>query len=275
VNPLEAVHGVAQELGDAGVPSPRVDAEHLVASVTGMTRTALYSSDDELTTGQRDRLRSLVDRRRSREPLAHLLGEWGFRRLTVKVDGRVLIPRPETEVLVERCLERLRGLSEPRVLDVGVGSGAIALAIADEHPSARVLAVDRSADALEVARENIERQSVNGRVELRQSDLMAGVSGEFELVVSNPPYVAPEDYDALQPEIRLYEPRDALVGVGVGEAIARAARSVLRPGAWLLLEYGDGQVRGLAAQLSDLGYDEIVISRDLAGRERIVEGRWA
>jgi release factor glutamine methyltransferase len=275
VNPLEAVHVVARELGEAGVPSPRVDAEHLVASVTGLTRTTLYSSDEELTAGQRDRLHSLVDRRRSREPLAYLLGEWGFRRLTVKVDGRVLIPRPETEVLVERCLERLRGLSELRVLDVGVGSGAIALAIVDEHPGARVLAVDRSAGALEVARENLALQGMNGRVELRQGDLLADATGEFDLVVSNPPYVAPEDYDALQPEIRLYEPRDALVGVGVGEAIARAARSVLRPGAWLLLECGDGQARGLAAQLSDLGYEQVIVTPDLAGRERIVEGRWA
>ena len=148
---LEAVRMVAQKLDASGVPSPRVDAEILVAEVLGSTRSALYSADTQLSEQHVIRLRSLVDRRRAREPLAYILGEWGFRGLTLKVDRRVLVPRPETEVLVERCLERLLDLSEPRVLDVGVGSGAIALAIADEHPAARILAVDRSADALAAA----------------------------------------------------------------------------------------------------------------------------
>jgi release factor glutamine methyltransferase len=193
--------------------------------------------------------------------------------LNLKVDGRVLVPRPETEVLVERCLERLRGVEAPRVLDVGVGSGAIALAIAEEHPGASVLAVDRALDALAVARENLARTSVDGRVELRQSDLLVGVSGEFDLVVSNPPYVTPQEFETLEPEIRLHEPRDALVGTGVGQAIAASAQAVLRPGGWLLLEFGDGQADALAADLERLGYAEITRSLDLAGRERVVEAR--
>jgi release factor glutamine methyltransferase len=275
VTALEAVRGVEQQLGERGVPSPRVDAELLLADVTGLSRSGLYSADRELSEDELLRLRKLVERRRKREPLAYILGEWGFRGLTLKVDRRVLVPRPETEVLVERCLDHLRELSSPRVLDVGVGSGAIALAIADEHPGARLLAVDRSAEALDAAGENLARAAVNGRVELRQGDLLAGLSGPFDLVVSNPPYVSPEEYETLQPEIRLFEPREAVVGVGVGAKIARDARAVLAPGSWLLLECGDGQAADLAAELEGLGYRDIVRTRDLAGRERVVEGRWA
>jgi release factor glutamine methyltransferase len=275
MNALELVHAVEQQLGERGVPSPRVDAELLLAHVTGLSRSELYSVDRGLSEDELLRLRSLVERRREREPLAYILGEWGFRRLTLKVDRRVLIPRPETEVLVERCLGHLRDLSEPRVLDVGVGSGAVALAIADEHPGAWLLAVERSAEALGAARENLARASVDGRVEFRQGDLLATVSGRFDLVVSNPPYVSPEDYETLEPEIRLFEPREAIVGVGVGAEIAREARAVLVPGGWLLLECGDGQSADLAAELERLGYREVVRTRDLAGRDRVVEGRWA
>jgi release factor glutamine methyltransferase len=275
VTSLEAVRMVAQKLDESGVPSPRVDAEILVAHVLGVSRSEVYSADDQLSEEELRRLYSAQERRRSREPLAYILGEWGFRRLTLKVDRRVLIPRPETEVLVERCLEHLRDLSEPRVLDVGVGSGAIAIAIADEHQAARILAVDRSADALAAARENLARAPVDGRIELRQGDMLAGISGPFDLVVSNPPYVSPEDFAALEPEVCLFEPREAIVGVGVGAEIARAARAVLAPGGWLLLECGEGQAADLAAEFERLGYRDVVRTRDLADRERVVEGRWA
>jgi release factor glutamine methyltransferase len=255
------------------VPSPRVDAEVLVAHVLGKTRSELYT-DPDVSEAELKELHSLVERRRAREPLAYVLGEWGFRGLTLKVDGRVLIPRPETEVLVERCLTRLENLAEPRLLDVGVGSGAIALAVAAEHLGASVLAVDRSRDALAAATENLARTSLNGRVVLRQSDLLDGLTGPFDLVVSNPPYVTPGDFETLQPEIRLYEPRDALVGVGVGAEIARAAAALLAPGGWLLLECGDGQADGLATELEELGYRDVVRTPDLAGRARVVEGEW-
>lgn len=269
---LEAVHGVARELDAAGVPSPRVDAEYLVAEVLRTSRTGLYSARRPLGEEQLLRLRSLVGRRRAREPLAYVLGEWGFRRLVLRVDRRALVPRPETEVVIERCLEHLREIAEPRVLDIGVGSGAIALAIADEHPGARIVGVDASEGALALARENLARLDGDGRIELRRGDLLRGVSGPFDLVVSNPPYVRPEEYESLQPEIRLWEPRAAVVGVGVGETIARDARAVLRPAGRLVLECGAGQAAALAADLRALGYEDVRATPDLAARDRVVEG---
>jgi release factor glutamine methyltransferase len=270
---LEAVHEVARELEAAGVPSPRVDAEHLVAHVLGLSRSGVYSSSGPVVDEQELHLRSLLERRRAREPLAYVLGEWGFRRLTLRVDGRALVPRPETEVVVERCLEHLRGLEEPQVLDVGVGSGAIALSLADEHPGAHIVGVDSSVDALALARENLAGAGINGRVRLRRGNLLRGIRGPYDLVVSNPPYVSPEEYETLQPEIRLWEPRDAVVGVGVGEAVARGALHVLRPGGWVVLECGDGQAAGLTAALRTLGYESVEALPDLAGRDRVVEGR--
>jgi release factor glutamine methyltransferase len=273
MSPLAAVHEVARALHEVGVPSPRVDSEHLVAHVLGLTRSGLYASDRLLSEDERRRLRELVSRRLAREPLAYVLGEWGFRRLMLNVDARALVPRPETEVVVERCLVHLEGIAEPRVLDVGTGSGAIALALADEVPRARVVAVDLSEDALALARENLARADVSGRVELRRSDLLAGVAGPFDLVVSNPPYVPAAEYDSLQPEIRLYEPYGALVGDGVWRQVAREARRALAPDGWLVLECGDGQAAEVCAGLTALGYEAVLTTQDLAGRERVVEAR--
>ncbi|HSK16013.1 MAG TPA: peptide chain release factor N(5)-glutamine methyltransferase [Gaiellaceae bacterium] len=270
--PLDAVRDVARELDAAGVPSPRVDAEHLVAHGLGLTRSELYGSERELSAAELARLGELAARRRAREPLAYVLGEWGFRHLTLGIDRRALVPRPETETVVERCLDHLAGLEAPRVLDVGTGSGAIALAIADEHPGAHVLAVDVSGDALALARENLARTGLEGRVELVRGDLLAGLSGPFDVVVSNPPYVPDAEYEALQPEIRLWEPVEAVVGAGVWEAIARASRHALAPGGRLVLECGDGQAAAVAAGLADLGYERIASTPDLAGRDRVVEG---
>ena len=267
----EAIREIAAELEEAGCPSPRVDAEWLTAHVLGGTRTDLYAGERTLDDDELARLRSLVERRRMREPLAYVLGEWGFRRLTLAVDPRVLIPRPETEVLVERCLELLAGVEEPRVLDIGVGSGAIALSIADERPDARVVATETSAGALDVAAANKARLGLDGQVELRRGDLLAGVEGPFDLVVSNPPYVAPEELDSLEAEV-LREPREALVGRGRHAEIARTAWDVLRPGGRLALEVGDGQAEHVASALRELGYVDVTTTQDLAGRERVVDG---
>jgi release factor glutamine methyltransferase len=272
VTTREAIREIAAELEQAGCPSPRVDAEWLVAHVIGGSRTDLYAHDRVFHEHEFARLRSLVDRRREREPLAYVLGEWGFRRLTLAVDSRVLVPRPETEVLVERCLELLVGLEHPRVLDIGVGSGAIALSIVDERPDASVVATDSSPEALEVAAANKLRLGLDGRVELRQGDLLAGAEGPFDLVVSNPPYVSPEELGRLEPEI-LREPRQALVGIGRHEEIGLAARDVLRSGGALVLEVGDGQAPAVAAGMRELGYEHVATSVDLAGCERVVDAR--
>jgi release factor glutamine methyltransferase len=274
VNTTSALAHAAGELRRAGVDTPEVDAEWLLAHSLGLSRTEVQASRSRELSGDEERsFLALLERRARREPLAYVLGEWGFRRLTLTLDGRALVPRPETEMVVERCLALLTVVPQPRVLDVGVGSGAIALAIADEHPFAHVVGVDSSEAALSLAEENRARTEVDGRVRLVHGDLLKGVGGRFDLVVSNPPYVGPEEWERLQPEIRLYEPRAALVGSGVGEAIARDAQPLLVPGGALVLEAGDGHAAGLAATLGDLGYEGVAITRDLAGRERVVEGR--
>jgi release factor glutamine methyltransferase len=259
------------ELQQAGVPSPRVDAEWLLAHALGVSRSELYANGDEVPAERERIFHELVARRARREPLAYVLGEWGFRRLTLQVDPRVLVPRPETEVLVERCLELLADRTEPKVLDVGVGSGAIALAIADEHPGARVTATDNSPEALAVAAENAARTGLP--IELVEGALLGGLDGPFDLVVSNPPYVAPEDVGTLPPEVAEHEPHAALIESGATEAIAERAFRVLVPGGLLALEVADRKAQGVARLLNGLGYEEVTIGKDLAGVERVVDGR--
>ena len=244
-----------------------------MAHALGLPRSGLYADDRPLSAAAVESLRPLVERRAAREPLAYVLGEWGFRRLTLSVDPRVLVPRPETEVVVARCLALLQEVAEPRVLDVGVGSGAIALAIADEHPGSRVIAVDNSADALAVARENARRSGLEQRVELVQGDVFAGLAGPFHLVVSNPPYVGADEIESLAPEVRDHEPRVALVASHLTKEVARGGRDVLAPGGWLVLECGDGQAQALADLLRSLAYENVTITRDLNGVDRVVEGR--
>jgi release factor glutamine methyltransferase len=251
----------------------RLDAELLLAHTLGRERIELYTDFDRpLSSQELDAYREAVGRRARHEPVAYILGEWGFRRLTLNVDGRALIPRPETEIVVERALSHLRGLDAPVVLDVGTGTGAIALAIADEQPGARVTAIDVSADALALARENVERTGL--AIELLEHDAARGLpGGPYDLVVSNPPYVEPSDLATLMPDVRDYEPHVALVGDRMPQVVARAAFDVLRPGGHLVLEVGDGQALATAAMLAELGYVDVIMTPDLAGRDRVVEGR--
>lgn len=270
----EALDAAAGKLAEAGCPSPRVDAEWLLAEALGVSRSELQADGTrELTPEVAAAFRRAITRRTAREPLAYILGTWGFRRLDLRVDSRVLIPRPETEALVERSLALLAGIDRPRVLDIGVGSGAIALSIADEHAGAQVVATDPSSDALAVAEENRARLGLDGRVELVGGELFAGLAGPFDLVVSNPPYVDSADLDVADPEVRDYEPREALVATGVAEAIAADAPDVLVAGGALALEVADGKAAEIAAALEGSGYQEVTVTHDLAGRERIVDGR--
>ena len=258
----EALRAAEERLARAGIDTPRLDAELLLAHALGVTRTQLFAApDDEAPAG----FEPLLARREAHEPLAYVLGEWGFRRLMLTTDRRALVPRPETEIVVERCLALLAGRRAPRVLDVGVGCGAIALAIADEHPDAHVTGIDVSEEALSLAGENAERTGL--ALELRRGGIEVAAEG-WDLVVSNPPYVAPEEMEALQPEIRDWEPRRALVGEGFQQELARAARTEL-----LVLEVAPRQAAAVARELRELAYDDVCITQDLAGKERVVEGR--
>jgi release factor glutamine methyltransferase len=272
VKVTRALTETSERLAAAGCDSPGVDAELLVGHVLGLTRSEVaLDVSRKLSRAEEKALERLVARREVREPLAYVLGEWGFRRLTLAVDRRVLVPRPETEIVVERCLARIAGLAEPSVLDVGTGSGAIALAIADEHPRALVTAVDASAGALEVAGANVLRTGL--AIELREWDLYTGLpDGPWDLVVSNPPYVTPEEIEALEPEVRDWEPREALVGVGATEAVARGALDVVREGGALVLEVASGEAARVAVLLGGLGYADVTTTQDLTGRDRVVEG---
>lgn len=267
-----ALARISERLAAAGCESPVIDAELLLAHVLGTTRSALRAEPDRGLSAEASlELYALVARREHREPLPYVLGEWGFRRLTLLVDQRVLVPRPETEVVVERCLALISKLVEPRVLDVGTGSGAIALAIADEHPGARVSATDVSQDALDVAGRNAARLGLE--IELLVSDLFKGLSpGPWDLVVSNPPYVRPDEIGSLEPEVRDWEPRVALVGDGATDAVARGALGVLRAGGFLVLEVADGDAGRVAALLPGLGYTDVIVTKDLSQRARVVEG---
>jgi release factor glutamine methyltransferase len=259
VNAREALAEAERRLAAAGVETPRVDAEWLVAHLLGTTRSGLAARLDHEVDG----LEPLVARREAREPLAYVLGEWGFRRLTLKTDSRALVPRPETETLVERTLAVAEGIERPRILDVGVGSGAIALAIKDERPDAQVTGVDVSADALALARENAGRLGL--AVELRQDDGADAAGAGWDVVVANPPYVG--GGEDIQPELR-WEPAIALLGRGEHERLARAANA-----RFVVFEVGDGQADEVAAMLERLGYADVAVTADLTGRDRVVEGR--
>ncbi|HSS54106.1 MAG TPA: peptide chain release factor N(5)-glutamine methyltransferase [Gaiellales bacterium] len=261
-----------------GSPTPRLDAELLLAHGLGLSRIELYTQyqrpldDDQLAA-----CRELVRRRGLREPVAYVIGSWGFRGLDLAVDARVLVPRPETELLVDRCLELLDGVERPRVVDVGTGSGAIALSLKSERPDAEVVACDISQDALDVAAANASRLGLD--VELHLSDLLAQVPGDgFRLVVSNPPYVSEREMADLEPEVAEHEPRLATVAGPDGFEIYRRllpeAAGRLVDGGSLALEFGGGQAPALVAELAAAGYGQAGIDHDLAGIERVVWAPW-
>ena len=271
MNVAELLRGAADYLAGRGVDSPRVDAELLLARALGLQRIELYTQHDRpLTAAERAAARELVQRRGRREPLAYILGDWDFRRLTLKTDRRALVPRPETEILVERCLWLLRDVAAPRIVDVGTGTGAIALALKQERPDATVLATDASAGALALAQENARANGLE--LEFRHADLLAGLEGPFTLVVSNPPYVHPHEVEELQPEVRDWEPRSALVDDGQTERLIEDARRVLD--GMLVLEVHEDMAERIARRVERAGYRAVEITPDLNLLQRVVEGRW-
>jgi len=269
----EALDSAVIAIAAAGSQTPRLDAEVLLAAALGIDRTALFLDPAREVKGPAVRSFQAAVRRRSagREPVAYITGTRGFRHIELAVDARVLVPRPETELLVEVAVQLLP--DGARVVDVGTGSGAVALALAHERPDLHVLATDVSADALAVARANAARLGV-GDVVFAHGDLLAGV-GQVDAVLSNPPYVADGERASLAPEITRYEPPAALFAGADGlDVIRRLVPAAVAAGAGLLaIELGQGQARAVAALLEQAGFGEVEARRDLAGVDRVVVGR--
>ncbi|HEX6940360.1 MAG TPA: peptide chain release factor N(5)-glutamine methyltransferase [Longimicrobiales bacterium] len=277
--PLALARAAAAYMAERGVENARLEAELLLASVLGLSRLELYLQHDRpVTEREKAAFRVLVRRRVKREPLQYILGEAEFRELRLRVDPRVLIPRPETEVLVGEVLRWARSAGAGlTAVDIGTGSGAIALSLAKEGPFAHVVATDVSRDALDVARENARRLGLTDRVEFRHGVLWEALRpGErFDVVVSNPPYVAESERAALPPEVAEWEPAQALFAPGDGldviAALVDGAPDRLRPGGLLALEIGLGQAGAVTERIEHRGaYGPPRVVKDLAGRERIV-----
>jgi release factor glutamine methyltransferase len=277
----EALTASADALKAAGIDDPRLDAEVLLAEANGWDRAQLAADPAaDVPALAARRFGEMVRRRLRREPVAYILGRKGFRRIELAVDQRVLIPRPETELLVELALE----LQPASVLDVGTGPGAIALAIADELPACRVTATDTSTAALEVAAANAEHLGFRDRVRFIKGSLPAGEA--FDLIVANLPYVARGEWPGLQPEVRQWEPREALLAGSDGLDAIRALlreceRNFLRytegtafAGAEAMaLEVGEGQAPTVGEMLREADFGKVETRIDLAGIERVVIGR--
>ena len=273
----EALDAAADALRAAGVETARLDAELLLAKATGRDRAHLVAAPEaDVEASAARRFGEMVRRRVAREPVAYILGRRGFRHIEVAVDGRALIPRPETELLVELAVE----LRPRSVLDVGTGSGAVALAVADELADASVRGVDTSGDAISLARSNAERLGLADRVNfdvVASSFSMSVTSRQWDLVVANLPYVRDDEWRTLPPDIRDHEPREALVagptGLEVIERILSGLALADEPVPAVALEVGAGQAGAVAELVRRTGYDEVETRRDLAGIDRVVVGR--
>ncbi len=259
--------------------SARRDAETLLMHLLGKDRAwMLAHADDELGYECAEQYIALLERRFAGEPMQYIFGEAEFYRLPFRVTRDVLIPRPETEHVVEKVLEMATKFSNPRIVDVGTGSGAIAVALAHELPDAMVTATELSAAALNVARENAQRNGVAERVRFLEGDLLEPVAGEqFDIVVSNPPYVSMGDRGSLAVEVRDYEPEQALFagadGLDMYERLIPWAYNLLAPGGTLVLEIGHGQEPPVGALLGEAGFDNIEFSPDLQGIPRVACAR--
>jgi release factor glutamine methyltransferase len=262
----DALDSAVIALGAAGCDSPRLDAELLLAHVLGVDRAALITDPERgLEPDEARAFMDLAARRREREPVAYLLGSKGFRTIDLAVDARVLVPRPETEHVVEAALGLPAGA---RVADVGTGSGAIALALKTERPDLEIVATELSPDALAVARANAARLGLD--VELLEGDLLDPVAGPLDAVVSNPPYVAAGD---VLPRDVGHEPREALFGGEDGLDVIRRLVMAARGVPFLAMEVGAGQAHAVAELVGAEGWPDVSTVRDLAGIERVVVGR--
>jgi len=273
--------GEARLLSGPHAERARRDAEMLLLHQLGKGRAWLLAhADEDFADCTAISYASLLDRRAAGEPIQYITGEAEFYGLPFRVTSDVLIPRPETEHLVERVLELASGLSAPRIVDIGTGSGAIAVALASHLPAASITAIDLSAAALAIARENAERNGVAARIRFLEGDLLAPVAGEaFDAVVSNPPYVPEAERNSLAVEVRDHEPALALFAGDDGFALYRrlipAAHAALVSGGWLALEMGHGQAEPMRAVLNATGFVQIGFTPDLQGILRVATAQRA
>lgn len=270
----EALRRAAERLAAAGLEDAREEARRLLAAAGPLTSAQLITSlNDAQPADEAERLNALVDRRASREPLSHILGTVGFWTLELEVTCDVLTPRPDTETVVEAALEAVSDRTAPlRILDIGTGSGAILLALLSELPNATGLATDISPAALAVARRNAERTGLVERTTFKQTSWADGIEGRFDLVLSNPPYVASAVIEALEPEVRDHEPRLALDGgpdgLGPYPHLLAEAKRLLAPGGLAVFEIGYDQGEAALQLAGASGAVEASLRQDLAGRDR-------
>jgi release factor glutamine methyltransferase len=275
---LQAWSGARDRLKAAGIDSPVIDARILLESAAEASRMDIVTDPYRmLTQEQTQTLDSYLDRRERREPVARIIGRRGFWKILLNVDSNVLIPRPDTEVIVERTLAAFDEHQAFRILDLGVGSGAILLAILAERPLATGLGVDVSEEALAVARDNAAHLGLSGRLALLRGDWTAGLGDQgFDLVVSNPPYIPTAVIETLEPEVRDHEPRLALDGGEDGldhyRLLAPEILRVLKPGGRFLVEIGYDQAKAVDALFREAGAVAVAVIKDLADKDRVVAG---
>lgn len=278
----DALYQSSRKLLDAGIDTGSLEASLLLGRATGLDRLRLINrTAEELGEADWDQFQDLLERRLRREPLQYILGETEFMGLVFEVTPQVLIPRPDTEALVEAILDLEEELGDPetiRVADVGTGSGAIAVSLAKSLPYMKIVATDISPEAIAVARLNAERHEVLGQIEFRQGDGLAALDGQFRYLVSNPPYIAEVDLPGLEPEVRDYEPIAALTP---GEdplrwyrTFANEGAAFVEPGGWLAVEVGAGQATAVGELIEASGHwEELVVKHDLGRIERVVMAR--
>jgi release factor glutamine methyltransferase len=273
---LEVLQWTCDYFAGQGIENPRLDAERLLGDVMDLDRVGLYLNFDRpLLPEEREKYRKLVARRAEREPLQYILGFTEFWSLPFKVSPAVLIPRPETEILVAEGIKKAR----PRagVLDLGTGSGAVAVALARERSDIRVTATDISAEALGVAAANARDNAVESRICFLRTDFSLSCPGTFDLILSNPPYVSAAEYDACMLEVKDYEPQQALLGGKDGfdciRAVVQSSAAALASRGWLLLEVGAGQADAVIELLHQRGLRETFKRQDYAGIARVVGGQ--
>ncbi len=281
---LQEIDKAARRLADAGIESSRLDAELLMAAATGVTREAVLTGSIELSPPTLKNFDASIARREKREPVAYILGHKEFYSLDFEVSPAVLIPRPETEFVVTAALECIAGKANARVLDIGTGSGAIAIAIVVNAPNMQVTAIDISADAIAVASRNARIHRVEDRVTLRRADCFdvldgRAALGSFDAIVSNPPYLDDAEIAALEPDVRGYEPRVAMSagagGLNILRRIVAGAPAHLANDGELIVEVAAGQAAAVAKLFEEASLKVVSVINDLAGRPRVVRARRA